>query len=125
MTYAGRILCIALCLGVLGAGTGLRADPPDIVAVRAERQGDGWRFDVTLRHPDTGWDHYADGWEVLTPDGARLGFRELVHPHAHEQPFTRSLTGVTIPDALRRVVIRARCRRDGWADITRTVDLPR
>lgn len=101
------------------------ADPPEIVAVSADRQGDGWRFDVTLRHPDTGWDHYADGWEVIAPDGTRLGVRELFHPHVDEQPFTRSLGGVAIPDDLRQVMIRARCNRDGWAADTVTVDLPR
>jgi hypothetical protein len=99
------------------------ADPPEIVAVSADRQGDIWRFDVTLRHPDTGWEHYADGWEVLTPDGTRLGFRELFHPHVNEQPFTRSLVGVAIPGAVTQVQIRARCKVDGWADETVTVEL--
>ncbi len=37
----------------------------------------GDRFDVTLSHLDTGWDHYADGWEVLNAQGNSLGFREL------------------------------------------------
>jgi len=100
------------------------ADPPEIVAVAATRQGDAWRFDVTLRHPDTGWDHYADGWEVLAADGTRLGLRELVHPHVNEQPFTRSLGGVAIPTGTGQVTIRARCNVDGWAAETVTVDLP-
>jgi hypothetical protein len=57
------------------------ADEPQIEAAKAVKAGSTWRFDLTLRHPDTGWDHYADGWEVLTPDGASLGLRVLVHPH--------------------------------------------
>ena len=35
---------------------------------------------------------------VCTPDGKVLGYRKLHHPHENEQPFTRSLSGVEIPD---------------------------
>jgi hypothetical protein len=120
MRYLVPILCAALCPSVPAL-----ADPPEIVAVDAERQGGFWRFDVTLRHPDTGWDHYADGWEILDADGTRLGFRELFHPHVNEQPFTRSLDGVAIPDGATGVTLRARCNVDGWADRTTViVDLP-
>ena len=76
----------------------------------------GDRFDVTLSHPDTGWDHYADGWEVLDADGNSLGLRVLVHPHVAEQPFTRSLSGVSVPAGASVVYVRARCNVDGWAD---------
>ena len=67
-----------------------------------------YRFDVTLLHADEGWDHYADAWEVLDPDGNILATRILAHPHINEQPFTRSLTGVEIPDGLKEVIIRGR-----------------
>ena len=76
----------------------------------------GDRFNVTLSHPDTGWDHYADGWEVLDADGNSLGIRELLHPHVAEQPFTRSLSGVNIPQGAQVVYVRARCNVDGWSD---------
>ena len=100
------------------------ADPPVIEAATASQSGDAWRFDVTLRHPDTGWAHYADGWEVLIPDGKSLGLRVLVHPHVEEQPFTRSLGGVQVPAGVDHVMIRARCLVDGWAEALVRVDLP-
>lgn len=65
------------------------------------------RFDVTVGHADEGWEHYANRWEVLSPDGDILATRELTHPHTNEQPFTRSLTNVRIPRDLSEVVIRA------------------
>ena len=65
------------------------------------------RFDVTLEHADTGWEHYADGWRVLTEDGEELGNRVLLHPHVNEQPFTRSLSGVQIPAGIDTVWIEA------------------
>ncbi|QBF33180.1 hypothetical protein [Thalassococcus sp. S3] len=101
----------------------LAADPPQIEEVTATKSGTTWRFDVTIRHPDTGWDHYADGWRVLDMDGNELGMRVLHHPHETEQPFTRSLSGVAIPEGLTQVQIEARCSVDGWSAIT-TVDLP-
>lgn len=76
----------------------------------------GSSVSVTLSHPDTGWDDYADGWEVLDADGNRLGFRELLHPHVNEQPFTRSLSGVAIPEDATVIYIRARDNVGGWSD---------
>jgi hypothetical protein len=76
----------------------------------------GDRFSVALSHPDTGWDHYADGWEVLNAGRNSLGIRELAHPHVTEQPFTRSLSDVQIPDGAQVVYVRARCNVDGWSD---------
>lgn len=90
------------------------ASEPMIENATARQTGDSWSFSVTLRHPDTGWDHYADGWRVETPDGAELGLRVLHHPHVQEQPFTRSLSGVTLPESLDKVHIRARDNVHGW-----------
>jgi len=82
-----------------------------------------WSIHVTLEHPDTGWDHYADGWEILDETGNRIGYRELMHPHVHEQPFTRSLNGVVIPDGTRAVFIKASCSQDGWTSEPVRVEL--
>lgn len=101
------------------------AEAPQVVQVQTGLAGMGWRFDVTLMHPDSGWDHYADGWEVLDADGKRLGLRELFHPHVDEQPFTRSLSNVMVPDGTAEVFIRARCSRDGWSDDLYRVTLTR
>ena len=59
-------------LSVLTAGTAALADAPTITKVEASRAGMGWRFDVTLAHPDTGWDHYADGWELIDDAGNQI-----------------------------------------------------
>lgn len=101
------------------------ADAPEIDAVTASRGGEGWQFSVTLSHPDTGWDHYADGWQVELADGTVLGTRVLAHPHVQEQPFTRSLSGVVIPDGIDMVYLRARCSVDGWNPGTTVFELPR
>ena len=83
--------------------------PPDVTVdfVRAEQASDGtWSFAVTLSHPDTGWADYVDGWHVETADGAILGTRILLHPHVDEQPFTRSLSGVTLDEGVDEIFIR-------------------
>lgn len=64
-------------------------------------------FHVTVRHDDTGWEHYANKWEIRSPEGAVLGTRILHHPHENEQPFTRSLSGVSIPATLSEVHVFA------------------
>ena len=84
------------------------AGEADVVKVEGHKEGDrGWRFNVTVRHDDTGWDHYANRWEVITEDGTILATRVLHHPHENEQPFTRSLSGVEIPQGVKKVFIRA------------------
>ena len=112
---------IALLVACLPA----MAEPPQILDVETGLAGMGWRFDVTLSHPDSGWDHFADGWEVLDAAGNRLGYRELFHPHVDEQPFTRSLRNVMIPDGTTEVFIRVRCNRDNWSGALHPVALKR
>ena len=109
---------------LLLAGPAL-AEEPVIEDVAVTRTGDdSYRFSVTIRHPDTGWDHYADGWRVLDMAGNELGLRVLYHPHVNEQPFTRSLDGVVIPAGTTRVQVQARDLPDGWNSTTTIVDLP-
>ena len=84
------------------------AGEADVIDVKVVKQSaNTYRFDVTLRHGDTGWKHFANSWSVLGPDGKLLGKRTLYHPHVNEQPFTRSLSGVKIPTEINEVTIRA------------------
>ncbi len=105
--------------------TTAQADDPVVERVVAERSGMGWRIHVTLSHPDSGWDHFADGWEITDAQGNRLGYRELMHPHVKEQPFTRSLFDVMVPDGTQEVFIRSRCSQGKWAKATTRVQLRR
>ena len=110
--------------GTVGPGTMARAGEADVVAVEAVSEGSGsWRFHVTVAHGDTGWDHYADKWDVVAPDGTVLGTRVLLHPHEAEQPFTRSLGGVKIPAGTGAVTLRAHDSEHGYGGQELTVEL--
>ena len=103
-----------------------RAGEADVVRAEARAEGGGaWRFRVTVAHGDTGWDHYADKWDVVAPDGTVLGTRVLLHPHEIEQPFTRALGGVKIPEGVAEVTLRAHDRVHGYGGKEVTVALPR
>ena len=96
----------------------------DVVKVKAQSNTKGlWRFSVTVRHDDAGWNHYANNWEVLSPDGEVIATRVLAHPHIYEQPFTRSLTGIKIPDDLTSVLVRARDSVHGYGGLMISFDL--
>ncbi len=82
-----------------------------------------YRFEVTLRHADSGWDHYADRWEILSPDGRLIATRALYHPHVDEQPFTRGLGHVEIPAGVHRVEVRGHDSVHGDGDAV-AVELP-
>ncbi|MEX0924105.1 MAG: hypothetical protein WDZ84_15165 [Rhodovibrionaceae bacterium] len=69
--------------------------------------GNTWSFTVTVQHEDQGWDHYADAFEIVSPDGEVLAVRTLFHPHVNEQPFTRSIDNVTVPYEIDEVIVRA------------------
>ncbi len=104
-----RLQCLvqAMVAVAMMSGAGI-AGEADVVGVKADRSSDGtWSFDVTVAHADEGWNHYANRWDVVAPDGTVLGTRTLHHPHETEQPFTRSLRGVSVPDGVVSVTIRA------------------
>lgn len=100
------------------------AEPPVITDVTVTQDDMGWQFSVTILHGDTGWDHYADGWDILAADGTLLATRKLHHPHVNEQPFTRSLHQVVLPDGTRQVSIRARCTKGAISAPATPVDIP-
>lgn len=118
----GRLVAVGLLLAIPA-----QAGEADVVDVAVRKDGDGsYSFDVTVRHGDTGWKHYADKWEVLSPDGESvLGTRILYHPHEDEQPFTRSLSGVRVPAAFSEVLVRAHDSVHKFGGATKRVKLPR
>ena len=83
----------------------VNAGEVDVVDAFAECDDD-CSFHVSLRHADEGWKHYANRWEVLTPDGKVIATRVLYHPHVNEQPFNRSQSGVKIPKGVTEVTVR-------------------
>jgi hypothetical protein len=102
------------------------AGQADVLTVEVELTGEGtYRFDVTVRHSDEDWDHYANKWDVVAPDGTVLATRILHHPHEDEQPFTRSLSGVKIPKSVDNVSIQAHDTVHGYGGKIITTQLPR
>ena len=87
-----------------------------IVGIRFVGSGEGqWTAHATLRHRDSGWEHYADAWRVVDVAGKELGMRTLFHPHVSEQPFTRSLSGVRIAGPTTVVIVEAHDKVHGWS----------
>lgn len=121
-----RASLITACVPLLALvyGGPVVADEVDVVDVSIEALGEErFRVNVALLHEDTGWEHYANKWEVLDESGTLLGTRELLHPHVNEQPFTRSLT-LTIPRTVRVITLKGYdlVHEDGGA--TMTIDVP-
>lgn len=83
------------------------ASPADVIDAKAERRGQTWTVSATIRHADTGWDHYADRFAVIAQDGTVLATRVLAHPHVDEQLFTRSLSGIAVPAGIQSLTVRA------------------
>jgi len=99
------------------------AGEADVIRVDVEEKSQGvYNFTVTVSHEDTGWDHYADRWEIVDDDGRILGTRVLQHPHVNEQPFTRSLAGVEIPGHLNQMTVRAHDSVHGYGGKVVAVD---
>jgi hypothetical protein len=115
---------LAMVLGLLPWSA--HAGKADVVSVEVVQDSDGsFRFKVAGRHQDQGWEHYANAWEVVAPDGTVLGTRVLLHPHEQEQPFTRFLGKVKIPATISEVTIRAVDLKHGAGGKEMTVKVPR
>jgi hypothetical protein len=117
-----KFLLFAACIA--SAASAL-AGEADVVEVKVRASSPGvYDFDITVRSVDKGWNHYADAFEVISPEGKVLGQRILLHPHETEQPFTRDLYGVQVPAGIAEVVVRARHKPKGYDGHTMRVRLP-
>ena len=124
-------LCLILFTLLCGTSISKQHGNADVLFVWATETSKGvWSFKVKVSHPDTGWKDYANGWDVVLPDGTVVKpsskdkfTRELYHPHETEQPFTRGQGGLKIPAAVDKVTVRAHDLVDGFGGKEVIVDL--
>lgn len=122
----------AAALGAAKAAPAAAGDA-DVTNVFAREEADGsWTFHVSVEHPDKGLSDYANGWDILTEDGTVLKDRErqaftkiLRHAHVDEQPFTRTVKGVQIPEGVEQLTVRAHDKLGGFGGKVVTVKLNR
>jgi hypothetical protein len=137
----GYVRFIVLALALFAAGCSADSEPesttdpgttpssataqryPDIVDVSVESDGTTYTFDVTVSSPYDTPERYADGWRVLGPDGTSYGEHTLMHDRAAEQPFTRTQSGVEIPEGVAEVTVEGRDSEHGYGGETVTVPL--
>lgn len=98
---------------------------PDVLEAELEPSGDSYSVDVTISSPYDSPERYADGWRVLAPDGTVLGEHELTHDHASEQPFTRTQSGLEIPEDVEEVTVEGSDLENGFGGETVTVPVGR
>lgn len=122
------LLLIIILIDVSAAEPGFNPDSDyaQVESVRmVYRSGEKWDVHVAVFHNDEGWDHYANVWQIVdAADGTVIGERVLAHPHDNEQPFTRSLSGVTIDSGTRGVIIRSRCNLHEYGGKEIRVEIP-
>ena len=103
--------------------TSVFANDVEIVKVVLTSHSGTWRADVTLKHADTGWDHYADAWRLVDEKGNEIGKRTLYHPHVNEQPFTRSLSSFHITSDNKIIFVEAHDKKHGWSSNRVKIDM--
>lgn len=122
-----------LAMGILAAAacSGESADVveqegcADVIGVEIIEEDGTFSISATVSSADTGDEKYADTWEVRSPDGTVLGERVLTHPHVGEQPFTRSQSGIEIPDDVAVVTVAAHDSVVGFCGETVDAPVPR
>lgn len=98
---------------------------PDVTKVDVTGESGSLSFAVTMTSPYDTAERYADSMRVRAVDGDKVfGERKLDHDHATEQPFTRSIDGVDIPDGVTEVVVEGHDQVSGWGGMTQTVSIP-
>ena len=111
-----------LLMGLAFTSTSFAGDV-EVVKTRFEWRSGTWQVSTTLKHADSGWDHYADAWRIVSENGDIIATRTLYHPHEDEQPFTRSLGNVQIPADKNIVFVEAHDKVHGWSKQRIRVDL--
>jgi len=129
---ADVFLVLSLFAGAVFTTSVFAGEPDaDVISVEARNGGSsGWSFRVTVAHPDTGWQDYCNGWDVVTDQGEVLKTNDkdrftrlLFHPHETEQPFTRGQSGLKIPEGVRYLTVRAHDIVDGFGGKEVRIDL--
>jgi len=119
-----QVIAILLA-GLLSGSQFAWADEVEILNVYLQESGNSWRAEVTLKHADTGWEHYADAWRIVDEQDHLIKTRILYHPHVNEQPFTRGLANIQIPAGTSVVYVEAHDKVHGWGKQRIRVDLSR
>ena len=137
----GAVLGLGVLAGVSACGASADDDPaasstqqsqgesshrfPDVTKVEVTGSADSRDFAATISSPYDTPERYADGIRVRSADRDTVyAMTELGHDHASEQPFTRSVTGVEIPEDVDSVVVEGRDQDNGWGGRTVRVELP-
>lgn len=106
------------------SGSTAGADFPDVIKAELSAEGDTFSLSVTMSSEYDSPERYADGWRVLDPEGNVLATMELGHDHASEQPFTRTQSGVEIPEGVETVTIEGHDLENGYGGATVDVEVP-
>ena len=119
------VMVAAACSAGAQTGKGNEQRFPNVVAVKVRASGPNlFDFDVTISSTYDTPQRYADGFRVYTPGNEVLGERKLLHDHQNEQPFTRDLYAVKIPQAVKTVLVQARDQKFGYGGKVVAVKLP-
>jgi hypothetical protein len=121
-----ELVTAASTTATTAAGASESATPgcADVVDVTMTEQDGTFTVAATVRSSDTGWDKYADAWQIRGPGGEVIAERVLTHPHVDEQPFTRSLSGVVIPAGVAVVTVAARDSVSGFCGKVHDAEVP-
>ena len=99
---------------------------PDVLAATLSAQGgDVYALEVTMSSQYDTADRYADGWRVLDADGTEIGTMQLTHDHANEQPFTRTQSGLQVPEGVEEITVEGHDQDNGYGGATVTLSVPR
>jgi hypothetical protein len=123
--FAMLFMAIAVISEAAQANGGNERHFPDVIAVDVRVSGPNlFDFDVTISSAYDTPQRYADGFRIYTTGNRVLGERKLLHDHQHEQPFTRDLYAVKIPQEVKTVRVQARDQKFGYGGKVVEVTLP-
>lgn len=95
-----------------------------VIDAEATKNGDTWTFALTVRSDDISTTEFGDSWELRTLEGEVIATRVLAHEHMNEQPFTRSMSGIVIPEGITTVIGVAHHSVGGYCGETLEIELP-
>ena len=110
------------------------AGDADVTSVFARQDEDStWTFHVTVEHKDVSWEDYANGWDLVLPDGASVKTdkfsdftKPIRQPHVNEKrPNLRTQRGIVLPEGTETVTVRVHDKKGGWGGKEVVVDLTR
>ncbi len=103
----------------------LFAQKADVIEGKIKKSyGGSYIADVKIRHHDINYSDYVSEWQILDQDRKPITVRLEFAPKPEKEIIESELIGFKIPKGTKKIIIRAKCSKDGYGGKEFVIKIP-